>query len=73
MRNLHALLNEITELTNKIETKYPEVYKYLEENPLTIPAEEHPHIDRQVLEDYLQSLKQLLKHHLETHKNSIIQ
>lgn len=73
MRNLHSLLNEITELTNTIETRYPELYRYLEENPLTIPAEEHPHIDKQILKDYLQSLKQLLKHHLETHENSIIQ
>lgn len=67
MKNLSKLLTEITQLTTNIETNYPELYRYLDENPLTIPSTNHPHIDKQIMENYLESLKQLLKHHLETH------
>lgn len=67
MKNLGKLLTEITQLTTNIETNYPELYRSLDENPLTIPATNHPHIDEQIMENYLESLKQLIKHHLETH------
>ncbi|MDB9720444.1 hypothetical protein OAA67_01075 [Winogradskyella sp.] len=67
MKTLTKLLTEITQLTTNIETNYPELYRSLDENPLTIPATDHPHIDKQIMENYLESLKQLLKHHLETH------
>ena len=70
MKNLNSLLKQITELTYTIETKYPELYRNLEENPLTLPVEAHPHIDKEIMENYLQSLKQLLKHHIETHEKS---
>ena len=60
---------EVTQLTTNIETNYPELYRFLDENPLTIPAVNHPHIDKQIMEEYLNSLKQLIKHHLETHKS----
>ncbi len=69
MKNLHSLLTEITQLTTTIETNYPELYRSLDENPMTIPAVKHPHIDKDIMEDYLESLKQLLEHHLETHNN----
>lgn len=68
MKNLNNILTEITQLTTNIETNYPELYRTLDENPLTIPATDHPHINQQNMENYLESLKQLLKHHLETHK-----
>ena len=68
MKNLQELLDEITELTFKIEKNYPELYKFLGEDPLTIPSENHPHINKKVKQDYLESLKQLLAHHLETHR-----
>jgi hypothetical protein len=67
MKTLTKLLTEITQITTNIETNYPELYRSLDENPLTIPATDHPHIDKQIMENYLESLKQLLKHHLETH------
>ncbi|MDG1729447.1 MAG: hypothetical protein P8K68_07595 [Algibacter sp.] len=69
MKNLRKLLTEITQLTTNIETNYPELYRSLDENPLTIPKTDHPNVDKQVMEEYLESLKQLLKHHLETHNN----
>ena len=68
MNDVQKLLQEITQLTKKIETNYPELYQFLDENPLTIPSESHPEIDKKVLQDYLESLRQLLKHHVETRK-----
>jgi len=70
MDELRKVLGEITQLTSDIETKYPELYRSLDENPLTIPAKKHPQVDKDDLKDYLESLKQLLKHHLETHRKN---
>jgi len=71
MKNLQEIENEITELTFKIESKYPELYRFLDENPITIPTKKDPDIDTQIMLDYLESLKQLVKHHIETHKNKL--
>ena len=68
MDSLQNVLAEISQLTKTIESNYPELYKFLEENPMTIPSEDHPEIDKKILKDYLESLRQLLKHHLETRK-----
>ena len=68
MKDLHRLLDEITQVTTNIETNYPELYQYLDENPVTIPSERHPAIDKEILKNYLETLKGLLKNHIETHK-----
>lgn len=68
MKQLQGILKKITQLTYTIESNYPELYRTLDENPMTIPATEHPHIDKEVMQEYLESLKQLLEHHLETHQ-----
>ncbi|SKB26327.1 hypothetical protein [Maribacter arcticus] len=70
MKDLRRVVVEIEKLTTNIETNYPELYRSLDENPLTIPTKQNPHIDKEVMQDYLESLKQLLKHHLETHKKA---
>lgn len=69
MQNLRPLLTEITELTNTIESDYPELYRYLDENPMTLTVSPHPQVNKADMEEYLQSLRQLLEHHLQTHKN----
>ena len=69
MNKLQIIENKITKLTTLIETKYPELYTFLEETPLTMPSINHPDINTQVMEDYLESLRHLLEHHIETHKN----
>jgi len=68
MEKMHKLFREITLLTTNIEVNYPELYRFLGENPLTIPANNHPDINVEVMQNYLESLKELLSHHLETHK-----
>tara|TARA_R110000868_G_scaffold189293_2_gene432175 strand:- start:1789 stop:2031 length:243 start_codon:yes stop_codon:yes gene_type:complete len=70
MNDLRKVLGEISLLTSEIETNYPALYRSLDENPLTIPSKNHPHVNKEDLKDYLESLKQLIKHHLETHKKN---
>lgn len=61
MKNLQQLTIEITRLTTEIEENYPELYRNLGENPLTIPNTPHPGIDLAILNDYLGSLKAMLQ------------
>jgi len=68
MKDLHNILREITQLTTTIETNYPELYRFLDENPMTLPVSKHPHMDKKVMQEYLETLKELLEHHLETHR-----
>jgi hypothetical protein len=70
MNDLKKIFIEINQLTTNIETNYPELYRILDENPLTISQSKYPHIDKQVMNDYLESLKQLLKNHIKSHKNN---
>ena len=70
MKNLQQLLKEVTQLTTNLETNYPEIYRLLDENTLTLPNESEPIIDKKILENYLETLKQLLKHHLDTHRTN---
>lgn len=59
---------EINKLTLRIEQDYPELYQYLDETPLTIPSNEHPQLTEKTFADWLDSLKELLEHHIEHHK-----
>jgi len=68
MKELQKIITEITQLTNTIETNYPELYRSLDENPLTLPVSESPHMDKKVMAEYLESLKQLLGHYVEEEK-----
>lgn len=68
MKDLQKVLTDITQLTIGIETNYPELYRSLDENPLTLPISKHPHMDKKVLTDYLASLKQLLDRYVQEEK-----
>jgi hypothetical protein len=50
MKDLYNILQEITQLTSNIETNYPELYRFLDENPLTLPVSKHPHLDKEVMQ-----------------------
>jgi len=71
MKRIQELSKEINDLTLKIEQEYPGLYQYLDENPITIPDSNHPNLDIKTLSDWLDSLSQLLKHHIENHQPSI--
>ncbi len=68
MGNRRQILEEINKLTYMIETDYPELYQFLDENPMTIPSEVHPEVDTKALKVYLEGLKQILEHYKVTHK-----
>jgi len=71
MRELNSILNRITMLTNTMESQYPELYQFLDENPITLPLFPHPEMNKEVMEYYLQSLQELLDHHVKTHNYGI--
>tara|TARA_R110000868_G_scaffold169348_3_gene404360 strand:+ start:954 stop:1157 length:204 start_codon:yes stop_codon:yes gene_type:complete len=66
MERLQTYTQEINRLTSIIETEYPELYIFLNENPITIPSEIHPDIDLNIMKDYLESLKILIEKYIET-------
>ncbi|WP_405575742.1 hypothetical protein [Winogradskyella sp. Asnod2-B02-A] len=67
MKTLQDIENQIIRLTTSIEVNYPELYETLDENPVTIPSKVHPDINIKIMEDYLESLKQILKQYTKTH------
>lgn len=55
------LNKKIIEITNNIRQNYPELLKYLNEMPDTIPSEEDPKINHKALSDYYESLVDVVK------------
>ena len=70
MKNLNALMQNIIELTTVIETKYPELYKYLDETPLSIGKHPEKEISTTDLQSYLLVLKTQLEDYIETHQKA---
>jgi hypothetical protein len=67
MKTLQDVENQVITLTTSIEVNYPELYAMLDENPMTIPTEIHPDMTIGVMEEYLESLKQILRRYIKTH------
>ncbi len=63
MSDLKAILNEITDLTNSIETDDSEFCKYVDEDPMTVPIIENPNMRKKGMQEYLDDLKQYVKIH----------
>ena len=68
MKEMKEILSEIILLTNQIELEYPELYRFLEEQPMTIPSENNPNIDRNTLEEYMHGLQQMLENYVKEHE-----
>ncbi|TYA52193.1 hypothetical protein [Formosa maritima] len=68
MKTVKELLQNISELIRDIETNYPELYQYLDENPVTIPNMQHPKVTTEELENYLETLNDLLDKYKKEHK-----
>lgn len=68
MKDKENLISEISRLTARIETDYPGLYQFLDENPVTLPVSPHPEMDAKILENYLNDLKAMVKHYLESQK-----
>lgn len=61
-RELNA---EILRVTLMIQSEYPELSKFIEEMPITIPNVDQPEINISILSDYLDSLNSLIFHYNE--------
>lgn len=57
---MKTLTEKILAITMLIEEKHPELSKFLLEMPVTIPDLDHPKIDDEALQNYYQSLCDLL-------------
>ncbi len=68
MDKSNDVLKEISHLIRTIESEYPELYRFLDEIPMTLPRKRRPEVGQKQMEEYLQSLRTLLRHHLETLK-----
>lgn len=69
MRTEAELNNKILSISMVIRDEYPELMKFLNEMPITIPDENKPKINTKVLEDYLNSLQEMLKKYAPNHKS----
>ncbi|MDP1745587.1 MAG: hypothetical protein Q8L90_08420 [Bacteroidota bacterium] len=63
------LNSKILEITLKIKDQYPELSKYIEEMPVTIPDEKKPEITQKNLKAYYDSLNDVLSKYLLEHPN----
>lgn len=70
MKALQNTINEITEITSKIQKNYPELYVLLKENPMTIPNVVNPEMNKKIMEEYLEDLQQILTQYIKTHKKA---
>lgn len=66
------LNDQILTITLNIKEKYPELYQYIEEMPVTIPNKKDPEINRKNLKTYLESLKTLLNKYILENPQSLI-
>jgi hypothetical protein len=60
METCDRLNDKILTLTLLIKDKHPELSKYLEEMPVTIPDDKHPDINQKKMQDYYDSLNSIL-------------
>jgi hypothetical protein len=60
MNTINALNKMIISITMEIKEKYPELEKYLNEMPITIPNQKRPEINMDALQKHYDSLVNLL-------------
>ncbi len=70
MKTLKQLNTDILNMTMTIRDKYPELSKYLLEMHDTIPDQIHPKIKIETLQDYYNSLENLLKKYTSNHSKN---
>lgn len=63
---------EILSITLKIKEKYPELSKYIEEMPVTIPDVQNPEITRMNLKVYYDSLATLMNKYITEHPEGLM-
>ena len=69
MKTEKEINKDILKITMEIKDKYPELSKFLEELPVTIPNIAEPEINTKSLMNYYESLDVLLKKYKLEHEN----
>lgn len=64
METKQSLSTKILNITLKIKEQYPELSKFLEEMPITIPTKKNLIISSTILQEYYNSLTSLLDNYL---------
>lgn len=64
MKRLKDILTEINAITLEIEQNYPELYEFLDENPITIQS---GNVDVEVFADFRDTLQEQLEKHKASH------
>ncbi|TRX43151.1 hypothetical protein [Flavobacterium restrictum] len=63
-----AELNEnILKITTTIRNEFPELIKFLNEMPVTIPTDQSPEMNNKILQEYYDSLLNLLRKYAPNH------
>jgi hypothetical protein len=67
METIQTLSTEISQLTRDIEQNHPELLKYLDELPISIPSMPEQREDMELLREYRDSLKAILARYSDKH------
>jgi hypothetical protein len=67
METQKTISEKILEITMLVKEKYPELQQFLVEMPITIPNDSNPEITIKILQDYYNSLADLVKKYEEGH------
>jgi hypothetical protein len=71
MKTEAELNRNIVKITMTIRNEFPELMKFINEMPVTIPNLENPEINIKILQDYFDSLKDLLRKYAPNHNGFI--
>ena len=71
MKTEAELSENILKITMTIRNEFPELMKYLNEMQVTIPDVATPDINNKILQDYYESLQDLLRKYAPTHPSFI--
>ena len=71
MKTEAELNDNILKITMTIRNEFPELMKYLTEMQVTIPDVATPDINNRILQDYYESLQDLLRKYAPTHPSFI--
>lgn len=67
MKTRAELEKDIAEITSKIHNDYPELSKYMGEMPQNLTANDDNNPDLKKLQDYYNSLKNIVQNYAKTH------
>ena len=71
MKREEELNKKIVKITMTIRNEFPELMKFIGEMPETIPDKKNPEINIKILEDYYDSLEDLLRKYAPNHNGFI--